>query len=181
MLVNQPHGYREMGAYNAANQWYNFIVFIPLAMASAILPVLSDRLGNADVHASRNVLGFMLKLNTAIALPAAAAMSALSPYIMGIYGREYHDAWPTLIPVLFTGTVFAILTPVGDVIAASGRMWLGCLMNLGWAVAYVGTTTLLVRFGSLGLASARLLAYVLHAIWVFWFAFHLLGKKVGDH
>lgn len=179
MLVNQPRGYSEMGAYNATNQWYNFVVFVPLALASGILPVLSDRLGNRDVHASRNILSLMLKLNVAIALPAAAVMSALSPYIMTIYGPEYRDAWPTLIAVACTGAVFVILTPVGDVIAASGRMWLGCLMNLGWAVAYIGCAALLVPFGSIGLASARLIAYVMHTVWTIWFAVYVLTKKPG--
>jgi len=176
MLVNQPLGYREMGAYSAASQWYNLIIFVPLAIGGGIIPILSDRLGNQDVQVSRDVLRFMLKLNAAIAIPAVIGLSALSPFIMAMYGRGYREAWPTLIAVVLTGAIFAILSPVGAVIAAMGRMWLGCFMNLGWAVVFIGTTTLLVRWGSLGLASARLIAYCVHAVWTFYFAYKLLSQ-----
>jgi len=177
MLVNQPRGYSEMGAYSVANQWYNFIVFIPLAIGGGILPILSDKLGNHDVQSSRDVLRFIMKVNAAIVLPLVVVVSALSSFIMRMYGREYHDAWPTFIAVILTGAVLTVMTPVGEAIAAAGRMWLGCLMNLGWAAAYIAATALFVGWGSLGLAAARLIAYILHAIWTFWFAFYLLRKK----
>jgi O-antigen/teichoic acid export membrane protein len=177
MLVNQQHGYAEMGAYSVANQWYNFIVFVPFAIGGGILPILSDRLGNQDVQITRDVLRFMMRLNVAISGPLVIIMSALSPLIMTMYGPDYHGAWPTLIVVVLTGAVLTVMTPVGEVIAAAGHMWLGCLMNLGWAAAYVGATALLVPKGSLGLASARLIAYIVHATWTFWFAFSVLKRK----
>jgi O-antigen/teichoic acid export membrane protein len=170
MLVNTPGGYREVGIFNVANQWYNLILFVPLALAGGMLPVLSDRFGNDDLHSSRTVLRLMLKLNGAIAVAAIVILSALSPFIMAIYGQEYREGWPTLIVVVFTGAMFIILSPIGDVLAASSRMWLGCMMNFGWSIACIAMTFLLVGFGSLGLASARLLAYGLHAIWSFWVA-----------
>jgi O-antigen/teichoic acid export membrane protein len=183
MLVNQSDGYREMGAYNAANQWYTLIVFAPMAMANGILPLLSDRLSNRDLHASRTVFRLIVRVNAAIALPIAVGASLFSPYVMAVYGHEYRDAWPTLIAVVLTGTLFVVLAPVGDVLAASGRMWVGCLMNFAWAVAFVVMAVLLVRFGSVGLATARLGAYCLHAGWVLWFVFRVLRPQwaPGEH
>jgi hypothetical protein len=43
-------------------------------------------------------------------------------------------------------------------------------MNFGWGLAYFGGTVLLVRFGSYGLASARMAAYVLSSTAVFLYA-----------
>src|SRR5262249_41467694 len=50
LLVNQPKGYAEMGAFNAASQWYNLLMFLPTVLGGALLPILSDRMGDRDGH-----------------------------------------------------------------------------------------------------------------------------------
>jgi len=59
---------------------------------------------------------------------------------------------------------------------ASGRMWMGFVMNLGWAICFIGATRLLVYRGALGLAEARLAAYVIHGVWTGLFAWRLLRE-----
>lgn len=60
-----------------------------------------------------------------------------------------------------------INVPVGAALAASGRMWTGAAMNLGWGAALVAASYVLIpsSFG-LGLAAAYAIAYFLHNIWV---------------
>lgn len=177
MLVNQPHGYVEMGAYNAASQWYTALVFLPAILGTGLLPLLSASMGEGDAQSTRKVLSFMLRLNAVIVFPCVIVMALLSRYIMGAYGHGFTSAWPTLIAVVMTAGVYAVIAPIGDVIAASGRMWLGFLMNVGWGLVFVVATWLLVGRGSLGLASARLLAYSVHAIWTFAFAYTIIRQK----
>jgi len=182
ILVNRPNGYAEMGVFNAANQWYGALLFLPVTLGTSLLPLLSDRFGDGDKKGSAGVLGFMLRLNAIIVLPVVLGMSLFSPYIMRMYGPAYGHAWPMLIVVMVTAGLFAILMPVGDVIAASGKMWLGCIMNAGWAVVFISSTYLFVGrgLGSLGLASARLIAYGIHAVWTFWFAYRLIRQHRVD-
>jgi O-antigen/teichoic acid export membrane protein len=174
MLVNQARGYIEMGSYSAANQWYSLIIFLPLTMGTGVLPIISERMGDQDSENSRAVLRTVLKLNAVIVIPAVVILSVFSPLLMAIYGHGYRDSWPTLIAVAATAGIFAMCAPVGDVIAASGRMWVGCAMNLGWAAIFIATSVFLVRWGSLGLASSRLIAYCAHAGWTFYFAYKVL-------
>jgi len=96
---------------------------------------------------------------------------------MKVYGAGYRDGWPTLIAVVWTAAILAVSTPVGDVITASGRMWLGLLMNSGWAVVFISSTYLLVHLGSLGLASSRLIAYAVHAVWTMGFAYMIIRER----
>lgn len=182
ILVNSPNGYAEMGVFNAANQWYGALLFLPVTLGTSLLPLLSDRFGDGDNKGSASVLGFMLRLNAIIVVPVVLGMSLFSPYIMRMYGAAYAHAWPMLIVVMVTAGLFAILMPVGDVIAASGKMWLGCTMNAGWALIFISSTYLLVahKMGAFGLASARLVAYAIHAIWTFWFAFRLIRQQRVD-
>jgi O-antigen/teichoic acid export membrane protein len=176
MLVNQPKGYAQMGIYNAANQWYGALLFLPTVLGSGLLPLLSERMGNKDGHSSGKVLLFMLRLNAVIVLPAALLGAAFSPWIMRLYGPAFEHGWPTLIAVLFTAAIFAVLIPVGDVIAASGRMWMGMVMNAGWAAVFIATTALLVHRGAFGLGIARLVAYIAHAAWTIAFAWLLIAR-----
>jgi O-antigen/teichoic acid export membrane protein len=177
LLVNQPHGYAEMGVYNAANQWFNTLTFLPVVMGSSLLPILSERFGDYDGRSSKRVLKIMMNLNGAILIPCAIGMSLLSPFVMRLYGAAYGAAWPTLVAVVWTAAVLGVLTPVGNVIAASGRMWLGLSMNAGWAAIYVLSTVVLVRWGAMGLASSRLIAYAVHATWTLAFAWVVIRNR----
>ena len=174
LLVNQPHGYAEMGAYNAANQWFGILIFIPSGLDAGLLPVLSERMGARDGKTSGRILKTLFLINGAILVPCGLVMSLLSPWIMRIYGAGYRDAWPTLIAVLWTAAILGIINPIGDIIAASGRMWMGLLMNAGWAAVFIVSTLLLVHRGSLGLASSRLIAYAIHATWTLAFAARIM-------
>jgi O-antigen/teichoic acid export membrane protein len=179
ILVRQWNGYREMGLYNAASQWSNTLLFLPVTVGIVVLPILSDCISAKDIGQSANMLRTMLLANAAIVTPLVVLFSVLSPYIMRMYGREYSHAWLTLVLVTVTAGVLAVLMPVGDLIAASGRMWVGLFMNLGWAVVLLASTAFLVHrgFGAAGLAAARLFAYLIHAAWTSIFAYHVIRNR----
>jgi O-antigen/teichoic acid export membrane protein len=170
MLVNQPDGYGEMGIYSAANQWFAILMFLPGILGGVVLPVLSDQFGRNDTRQSVKTLIYSIKMNALFVLPLVVLASIGSPFIMNLYGKGFSSGWPTLVVVLLTAGLLSVQTPVGQIIAASGRMWTGFLMNAGWALTFIVCTMLLIKQGSIGLASARAIAYVVHAIWTFVFA-----------
>lgn len=179
MLVNQPRGYEEMGILSAANQWYYLILFLPSLLGKVVLPVLSERLGQSQLRQTKRTLVFTLKMNMLFVLPPILLASAASPYVMGIYGENFRSGWPTLVTVIWTAGLISAQTPVAQVITASGKMWMGFLMNGGWAVLFIVSTALFVRFGAQGLASARAVSYLVHSVWVFGFAYWLLKRDAG--
>jgi O-antigen/teichoic acid export membrane protein len=144
-------------------------MFVPSLLGQVILPILSHRLKAADYSESRKILSLALKANSFVLLPLALLAVASKP-LMGLYGHEFAAGWTTLILVLGSAGLLSIQMPVGQLLAASGRMWTILLMNLGWAVAFTLGTWLLVHRGAAGLASARLIAYALHAAWSFAYA-----------
>lgn len=118
-----------------------------------------------------------IKVNALLVLPLVLLASIASPYIMGLYGEGFRSGWPTLIVILFTTGLIALQTPVGPVITASGKMWISFAMNMGWAIIFILSTLLLVDKGSLGLATARAVSYILHVTWVLAFAIYLIKKE----
>lgn len=180
-LVNQPDGYGEMGIFNAANQWYAMLMFLPGLLGSVMLPVLSERLGQKDTNQSMKIMVLAMKANALVVIPFVLIASIISPYIMGVYGPGFRNGWSTLVAVLLTTALISIQSPVGQIIAASGKMWVGFVMNLGWAITFIVATLLLIDFGAFGLAISRSISYFFHSIWVFAFAYHLLTNKVPLH
>jgi O-antigen/teichoic acid export membrane protein len=177
LLVNQPNGYDEMGIFSAANQWYAMMLFLPGMLSGVVLPVLSERLGARDKKQSMKIIGFAIKMNALLVLPFVFMASIASPYIMNLYGEGFRSGWPTLVVVLLTAGILALETSVGQIVAASGKMWFGFAMNFGWALAFVLSTIILLDLGALGLATARAISYTLHAVWVSAFAIWLILKR----
>ncbi|MEO7863560.1 MAG: oligosaccharide flippase family protein [Nitrospirales bacterium] len=165
MLARQPDGFEHVGALSAANQWFGALLWFPYVMAQSVMPVLSERLGVNDAARSTRLFIVSIKITAAITLPFVVIGSLLSRQIMGAYGEDFADDWPTLVVSLATGAVIAVQVPVGNMIAASNRMWLGLCMNLMCALVFLVMTWLLKEWGSLGLASARFLAYTAQGIW----------------
>jgi O-antigen/teichoic acid export membrane protein len=166
MLVRQMNGYGEMGAFSAANQWFTAVMWLPFMFNGVVLPVLSERLGADDKANTAKLLKMTVKMNAAIVLPCMVVGCLLSPFIMTTYGPGFRSAWPTLVVVLITAALLSVELPVGQLITASGHMWLGFASNIGWGLVFLGTTQLLLKWGwgAFGLASARLLAYSAHTI-----------------
>ncbi|MGO8787573.1 MAG: oligosaccharide flippase family protein [Terriglobia bacterium] len=166
MLVRRPSGYSEMGAFNAANQWFNALMWLPYIVSGVTLPVLSERLGAGDKANTVKLLKMTFTTNAVFVLPVMAMGCLLSRYIMMSYGKGFSSAWPTLIVVLITAAMLSLELIVGELIAAAGHMWLGLFSNIGWGIIFLGSASFLLKWGSLGLASSRLLAYTAHTIFM---------------
>lgn len=177
ILANRPNGYSELGIYNAANQWYMLLLILPGILGQVLLPVCSERLASNYMLQLRIWFFRMMKLNATLVFPIVLGAAFISPNIMSWYGDSFKNGWPTLIIVLFASGIFAINGPGGIILSASGKMWVGFIINLGWAVTFILGTILLIRWGSAGLASAKAMAYIVQFIWTFLFAFKVVGTE----
>ena len=176
ILVSSPRGYEEMGIYNAANQWYMMILFLPSVLGNVVLPMLTDQIARDEIDGSNTTLFLSIRANLLVTFPLVLAACLASPFIMSLYGDGFASGWPTLVVVLITAGILVLQVPVGQIIAASGKMWLGFTMNMGWAAIFVIGALLLAPQGSLGLATARCIAYVFHGLWTFGFVFLWLKR-----
>jgi len=166
MLVRQPNGLNEMGTFNAANQWFNAALWLPMMISSAALPVLSERVGADDKHNSIKLLWMSIIVNLGIVLPIVAFGCLASPFIMMSYGAGFKGTWPTLVAVLVTAGLLSVELPIGEFLSACSLVWLGFWSNVGWGVVFLVSSALLLKWGALGLASARMVAYFAHALFI---------------
>ena len=178
LLVNRPNGYSEMGIYIAASQWCIALLYLPGILNGVMLPVLTEQLGRNNKRQSARTLILAIQMNALVVLPLVLAGTIASPGIMKLYGPTFGNGWPTLVVVLLTAGLIAVHTPVGQMMAASGKMWLWFAMNVGWALTFIAGTLWLIDRGSLGLAAARGIAYVFQTAWTLGFAvWWMRGKE----
>jgi O-antigen/teichoic acid export membrane protein len=165
MVVNQSGDYHQMGAYYAANQWMTALLFLPGLVANVVFPRLSRAFAQQGRDHALTIMVFSIGINAAVTVPLALVLSFGSGSIMRLYGPALSSEWPILVFTLIAAALMAIASPVGGVIAASGRMWVGMALNVAWAASFILLTILLLPHAAIGLAIARAIAYGLHVGW----------------
>ncbi len=180
LLANTPNGYAELAILGIAMQWFNVIMFVPGTACRVVLPILTDHVTNSDYGNSRKILIYAMGANALVAVPLAVIIAALSPYIMSLYGKSFENDYIPLVVAVVTATLLAIQTPVGNLLVASSRMWLGALMNAGWALVYVGSAYFLLDQGATGIMVALGIGYIVHATWTFWFALRCAKTAINN-
>jgi len=70
LLANQPAGYSELGLFNAANQWRQFVIFIPSMMSVVMIAVSAASYADKTGGAYRQAYRINMNLTWSIALPA---------------------------------------------------------------------------------------------------------------
>jgi O-antigen/teichoic acid export membrane protein len=152
-------------------------MFFPSVVGQAALPILSSLLGGGGTRSSRRVLAAAIAVSALTAVPIAAVLILARGMVMGLYGPVFAGYGDVLGVVAVTIIFLAVQTPVGQIIAASGRMWLGAAMNLAWSAVFVACAVFFISrgYGALGLAAAYLIAYGVHSLWTFWVGFRVLG------
>jgi O-antigen/teichoic acid export membrane protein len=176
-LVNQPQGFSQMGLLSAANQWYAVLSFLPAVLGQAMLPVFSERYGQQKISEATHILSLSIKINAAVSAPLVVLGSLASPYIMAFYGKNFIEGWPILVVVLVTAGLAAIEIPAAQVLTAFGHMWVLSAMNFCWACCFLLLTWLLVHHGAIGLATAKMIAHLLHTGWLLAVTVMLVKRK----
>ncbi len=167
MMVRGCNGLEQQGIYAAAIQWRTAILFLPGAVSSILLPVLSQLHGAKDYRRHWKVFWYNVLLNGGVAATAAGTVILGSFWIMGWYGAGFRGNQAVLTLLAVSAVLSAANDVVGQAILSRGRMWWGLLFNLLWAVALlVSAYQLLSRgWGAIGLAAAMLISYMCHTIW----------------
>lgn len=165
LLVHAPGGLADMAVLNAANQWFNVMSMLPMVLAQPSVSILAERVAAGDRVGIRRLVSGVTKLSALSAGALALGLSAASPLLMGLYGTNYRQHPGVLAVSVFAGFLFVVQSPVGNVVVAAGRMWLGLVMNLAWGLVLIASAFALDRYGALGIAGARAVAYLAHLVW----------------
>lgn len=165
IVAHSEHGYSSLGLYNAAYQWHGPMIFLPLILAGVSVPLLVEEWSAGRRPRFRRLALGMCGLLLAIAIPPAAVLSLLSPWIMGVYGPEFRDGWPLLVLLLAAAPLHGVSRIGMAALGAMNHAWWVLALNAGWGAALLSIALWLVpTMGAAGLAVAFLAAHALFAL-----------------
>jgi len=179
ILVNQRHGYSEMGVFSAANQWRMAIVFLPSLLSQPLLSMLSN-LAATDVRSFRRLLRANLYLNVGLSVSIAAPVVFFSSRIMKAFGSDFSSGAPVLILLAIATVISSVISVLAQAMASLDKLWWGFALNSAWALALLASTALLVEgYGAVGLGGAYLVSYCVHALSVSAYVKVNFGNRVA--
>lgn len=120
-VIRLPGGYQKVGELNAVRQLQGAVNVIPVALNSAVMPILTSVLANTPSDKDRS-LRFTTNLTFAAVLPATLFLMLGAPWIMKLYGPGYSNTWPILVIMMGATGVTLLNSPAGTLILARGAM-----------------------------------------------------------
>jgi O-antigen/teichoic acid export membrane protein len=171
-------GLYEIGLLNIGYQWFLLLTFLPNVLGQVLNPVINERLGEKDITTSLQLLKHGVWMSATLASIPAGIVIVMSPWLAKLYGPDFENGWAA-IAVMSGAAVFAAMaSPLGVYLAAVGHVWIALAMNLAWAIVLLSLELLLLKWGAVGAATAFLLAYCAHLIWVVAFSRFWLFKAI---
>ena len=168
IIVNQPHGYAEMGLFNAANAWQKVIMFVPGCLGSVALPILSNLHASPASEDFNQAMRYQLRVNFVLAAVPASIIALLSWIILSCYGSDFSSGWPVLVILACAAIPNALAAALGTVLASAGKMWFGALLNLVWGGVLLGLVYVLRHKGAFGMAWAYAVAFSFQCLLGYW-------------
>lgn len=166
LLVNQPNGYAEVALLSAANQWKNFVGFLPLMLGSVLVPMLANLQAAGRGHDFVKLVKRQLIISAGLCLGLGMPLILFSSTLMRCYGRDFVDGAPVLVLTLLTTALAAVNNLLSRSMQAAGRAWLDLGFSAIWAAALVVASMLLIpRHGAMGVAIAQAFAAGILGAW----------------
>jgi O-antigen/teichoic acid export membrane protein len=157
-------GYAEMGLYSAALQWRNLLMFLPIMLTQAALPVFSSVKGKHGESSAEFKRLIVLGQNAVVivGLPLAVLCMFLSSVTLSLYGKGFAGGdW------VFAGVIFMVMTTIAEVgltpaIDSWGKMWIVMWLNVAWGIVFFLLARLTIPlWGASALGLSEALAYSL--------------------
>jgi O-antigen/teichoic acid export membrane protein len=180
LLANQPGGYEQLGVLGVANQWNLVVQTFPSLICSAILPIMSEKIGKSDFKSCISLHRKLTIAITSVVVPVVVGLYLISPFVMKAYGPTFVGGELALCLSVTTAGIGSILGPSGQLVGAAGKMWIGFLMTVGLGLLITTLSFLTVQWGANGIALARLVGWIIHMIWVFLYVNYLGKMKKMD-
>lgn len=170
--------FSEVAYFNVANTFFQFLLFIPIAIGMPLTPTIAEEVNNL-----KKIKQLMSKIinysNLFLLLILLPIFTLLPKIILIIFGRDY---LPALKPFLF---VVGAIIPAnigyifGYYLTGTGRMWLATLFNSVWfSILILSIYLFTYKYGALGAGISFYIAYLFQVFSIILYFKTLLTKPL---
>ncbi len=144
--------------YTVASRLAEGLVILAGAVTASSLPLMGGAFAQNDTAALRRLMSKSYRLSLLVAAPPVALLALSSPIWIGVLFPRYPGAAEVFIPVGLTVVIYFASSQTTAFLNASHHDRTAAMSaSVGLAVAIAGSS-LLVTFGAIGVAVARLVA-----------------------
>ncbi len=177
LLAKSKGGYHDLGAFNAANQWFNVLIFIPYILVSTFLPVFSNLLAENKLFAVDRIIKNAVLIILMLFIPMSLLFLFFGDSIaIKIYGSDFKGTGILLAVAVFTMIPQGISIVLGNLLGALSKMWFSFWTNVVWCAVLIGATYLFLPMGAVGLLYAKLLSFSINFALMFLFYLNWKSK-----
>jgi O-antigen/teichoic acid export membrane protein len=178
IVLARSAGYAELSVYTVSYQWVMTIAYI-MSLFTRVKPIYTDLYAKGEFVEFKKLLGKMMQLSSLLGIPVAIVGIIGSKWIMSFYGTGYSKYWMVFSIMMFASIAMTLQSQFGAVLEAIGKMWIGFILNIIWAINLLVIFYLLRSYGAFGCSIAFLISYFLHCIYS-WSTIIILKKKMAN-
>ena len=158
-LTRREFGYTELGVFEAANQWQAIILFLPAALSSVILPILSETFGKESNNEFKAAVSMQIQAFCLVTLPIVIFAIGFSKPLAAVFGHGFENAAGVIPILMISGYFNAMNQSIRQTYDGAGRPWTNLAMYMVWALVYfLGCLQFIPKMGALGFALTQLVA-----------------------
>jgi O-antigen/teichoic acid export membrane protein len=177
VLLSVLRGKEAVGLYMAAFRLVEAFALVPLAVVTALFPLMATQARSGDGSLGRTY-GQAIRLLGLLAFPLAAGTTLLAgPLVNVVYGPTFHEAGELLAILVWGLALLYLNAPVGNVILGSDEAG----RYLPWAALHTGASAVVTGWlasgaGVRGAAWGFVLAEAAGFVLQLWFVRGIVGR-----
>ncbi|HAV1413275.1 oligosaccharide flippase family protein [Vibrio parahaemolyticus] len=173
ILAGLDNGIEEIGLFNAANQWRNIIMFLPMMLS----PVMLTHFNNKHVGDKYYKLKVNLIINGSVSFFIVLLLSFSNGIFSYIYSDGYSNIHELVMLIGISTALIVVNTCMGQFLIHINKVKKGLLFNTIWAVIYVFLIFTFKKHGAIGVGYALAGSYIIHTIVQFSYVYYLYYKE----
>ena len=146
---------RSAGLFSAASRLASLMPFALVALGVVSAPMIASAYHRADFAEMNRIAGLAARIALGFAAIAGLGLVVAGRFLLGIFGREFVQAYPALLILLVGGVINAFTGVVAYLLTLTGRERFALLIFVGaLAISLILNFLLIPRLGIEGAALA---------------------------
>lgn len=158
-MLTRTSGFSEMAVFTIANQWMQYITYIPSQMGQ-MRPIYTDLFVKRDMVMLRKLMIRITLMTTAAACGIGVIVVLARKLILPLYGSGYIAGEMTFSLMIIAAVLYTAQVQTGFILQAMSKMWISVAVNGLWGIVLICSYGVLLNQGAVGYSLAYCVAYL---------------------